>query len=324
MRILVTGANGLLATNIIQQLLQQNNEVIGFLRNPNSFTLEPNKNLQLHIGDITQVESYTELLKNTDCIIHVAALTNQNIIDYNAYKKVNATATKTLYKNAIKNNINTFIYVSTANCFGYGSLNNLGNETKAISFPFTKSLYAKSKLEGQDALLNLSEENQHTKLVILNPTFMIGPYDTKPSSGRLVLSAYKKKVIFYPPGGKSFINVIDAAKAVIESIIHGEHKEAYILSGENLSYLSFYKKVTKQLNQKSYYIKIPKLLLFSIGYLGDILRFFKVKTDLSSINVKTLCVHNYYSNQKATQKIKLQQTPIEVGIAEAIKWFKLK
>lgn len=324
MRILVTGANGLLATNIIQQLLQQNNEVIGFLRNPNSFTLEPNKNLQLHIGDITHVESYTELLENTDCIIHVAALTNQNIIDYNVYKKVNATATEILYKNAIKNNIKTFIYVSTANCFGYGSLNNLGNETKAISFPFTKSLYAKSKLEGQDALLKLSEENQHTKLVILNPTFMIGPYDTKPSSGRLVLSAYKKKIIFYPPGGKSFINVVDAAKAVINSITHGKHKEAYILSGENLSYLSFYKKVTQQLNQKSYFIKIPKLLLLSIGYLGDLLRFFKVKTDLSSINVKTLCVHNYYSNQKATQKIKLQQTPIEVGIAEAIKWFKLK
>ncbi|WP_442265577.1 NAD-dependent epimerase/dehydratase family protein [Tenacibaculum sp. ZS6-P6] len=323
MKVLVTGANGLLATNIIAVLLEKKYRVIGLLRNENSFALPAHENLKLHVGDITKNESFESVLPGVDCIIHAAALTGQDIIDYNVYKNVNATATETLYKKALQHNIKTFIYISTANCFGFGSLNDLGNEKKPIRFPFSKSLYAKSKLEGQERILQLAKGNSETKLVTLNPTFMIGSYDTKPSSGRLVLSAHNKKIIFYPPGGKSFINVTDAANAVVNAIDLGKHCESYILCGENLSYKEFYKKVTLQLEQKSSYVKIPKFLLYGIGYFGNLLRFFKVKTDISLTNVQTLCVNNYYSNQKAKEELKLEQNPIENGILEAIKWFKL-
>ncbi|WP_299711583.1 NAD-dependent epimerase/dehydratase family protein [uncultured Tenacibaculum sp.] len=323
MKVLVTGANGLLATNIIAVLLQRDYSVIGLLRNEKSFALEPHENLILHKGDITKVDSYDALLPEIDCIIHAAALTGQDIIDYSVYQEVNATATENLYKSALENNVKNFIYISTANCFGFGSLDDLGNEEKPIRFPFSNSLYAKSKLEGQEKLLRLAKDNPDTKLVTLNPTFMIGSYDTKPSSGRLVLSAYNKRVLFYPPGGKSFINVIDAAEAVVNSIELGVHCESYILCGENLSYKEFYQKVTKQLNQKSSYVKIPKFLLYGIGYIGNLLRFFKVKTDISLTNVQTLCINNFYSNKKAQEKLKLQQRSIDNGISDAIKWFKL-
>lgn len=322
MKVLVTGANGLLATNIIKKLLEQDYEVVGFLRDKNKFVLEYHQNLQLIVGDITKPETYTKILPEIESIIHVAAITVQNIIDYNVYKHVNVTATKNLYKNAIQHKIKRFVYVSTANCFGFGSLTNLGNETQPIKPPFSKSLYAKSKLEGQNELLKIADNN--TELVIVNPTFMIGAYDTKPSSGRLVLSAYKKRIIFYPSGGKSFINVTDAANATIKALTIGKHKEAYVLSGENLSYLQFYKKVTTELNQKSVFVKIPKIILLLVGIFGNILRFFKIKTDISSVNVQTLCVKNYYSNNKAKKHLLLEQNPIENGIKDAIKWFKLK
>ncbi len=323
MKVLVTGANGLLATNVIHILLERNIEVIGFLRNKNSFALPNHKNLSLCTGDITKPASYIELLYDIDCIIHVAALTSQNILDYNTYKKVNTDATEVLFSYANKHKVSRFIYVSTANCFGFGSLKDLGSEKKPIAYPFSKSLYAKSKLEGQVKISQLAASSKHTELVVLNPTFMIGAYDTKPSSGRLLLSAYNKKIIFYPPGGKSFINVQDAAEAVVNAITYGKHLNCYILSGENLSYLDFYKKVTQQLKQSSFYIKIPKFLLLILGYIGNILRFIGIKTDVSSINVRTLCVHNFYTNAKAVTELKLTPNPIDKGIADAIKWFNL-
>lgn len=323
MRVLVTGANSLLASNTINILLEKDHKVIGFLRNPRSFPLPAHKNLVLQTGDITDPESYLDLLKDIDSVIHIAALTSQNIIDYEIYKKVNTEATVILYKHAIDNDVSSFIYVSTANCFGYGSSPDLGNELKTSRYPFTKSLYAKSKLEAQQILLQYKTDSQKTKLVILNPTFMIGAYDTKPSSGRLILSGYNKKVIFYPSGGKSFINVKDAANGVVNAITSGRHKEAYILSGTNLSYKAFYKKVVLQLEQNSTLIKIPNFLLISVGYLGDLLRFFNIKTDISSVNVKALCVDNYYTNEKAKKELKLPQNNIDEGISDAIRWFNL-
>ncbi|WP_439128474.1 NAD-dependent epimerase/dehydratase family protein [Polaribacter sp.] len=322
--VFITGASGLLAINIIEDLLLNNYKVIGLLRNKSKFPLSNHKNLEIIIGDITQPESYLEAIKNSEIVIHVAAITDQNITDYSVYQKVNVDASKTLLEKSIENDIETFINVSSANAFGYGSLQNPGNETKSIKAPFDKSLYAQSKLEAQNAVFKVGNSQQKTKVITVNPTFMIGKYDTKPSSGRIILSAVKKKIIFYPPGGKSFINVKDAAQTIVKAIDLGKHGESYLLSGENLSYKQFYKKVTKALQQKSKFVKIPKAVLITVGYLGSITRFFGVKTDISVTNLKTLCVSNFYSNQKAREQLNHQQNNIENGINDAVKWFDLK
>jgi nucleoside-diphosphate-sugar epimerase len=322
-KVLVTGASGLLAINIIEELLNAHFFVFGFLRNPKKFPLKNHQNLELIIGDISQSSTYLEVLKKTDIVIHVAAKTGQNILQYKEYKHINVNATKELLTYSIENNVQKFIYISSANAFGYGDLENLGNETKPIKAPFNTSLYAMSKLEAQNAVLELAEKQEQTKIMVLNPTFLIGKYDTKPSSGRIILSAYKKKIIFYPPGGKSFINVKDAAQTIVKSIEFGKHKESYILSGENLSFLEFYKKVNKALHQKSSFVRIPKFLLIFVGYLGNALRFFGLRTDLSLSNLKTLSVSNFYSNRKAKNELHHQQNKIEEGIEAAIKWFDL-
>ena len=322
--VFVTGASGLLAINVIKLLLADNYTVIGLLRNRSKFPLSENKNLALNVGDITAPETYIPSMQRADIVIHIAAITDQNITNYNSYKKVNIDASKTLLEKAIENNIHTFIMVSSANAFGYGSLSNPGDETKSIRAPFDKSMYAQSKLAAQNAVLTLGHKQTKTKVIVVNPTFMIGAYDTKPSSGRIILSAFKKKIIFYPAGGKSFINVKDAAQTVLNAITFGKHGESYLLSGENLSYKAFYQKVTKALNQKSSFVKIPKSLLIGVGYLGDFVRIFGVKTDISSTNLKALCISNFYTNQKAKNELNHTQQPIEVGIKDAIVWFKLK
>ena len=322
--VFVTGASGLLAINVIEDLLQNNYNVIGLLRNKSKFPLENHQNLKIIIGDITKPETYLDSIEKSQIVIHVAAITDQNITDYNIYKKVNIDASKTLLEKSIENNIETFINVSSANAFGYGSLANLGDETKPIKAPFDKSLYAQSKLEAQNEVLKLGNTQTKTKVLVVNPTFMIGKYDTKPSSGRIILSAYKKKIIFYPAGGKSFINVKDAAQTIVNAINLGKHGESYLLSGENLSYKEFYKKVTKALHQKSSFVKIPKTLLIGVGYLGNFARIFGAKTDISSTNLKTLCISNFYTNNKAKKELNHIQNPIEEGIEDAINWFKLK
>ncbi len=99
------------------------------------------------------------------------------------------------------------MYISTANCFGFGDKTSLGDETRPACFPFTNSLYARSKMEAQEMLLRLKHLMD---VVIVNPTFMLGAYGTKKGSGQIVLRAYGHKIVFCPSGGKSFINAADA------------------------------------------------------------------------------------------------------------------
>lgn len=220
---------------------------------------------------------------------------------------------------ALKHGARRIIYVGTANTFGYGPLAAPGDETLPPKEPFVSAWYAKSKLEGQIKALSAKG---NIEVVVISPTFMIGPYDGKPSSGAIIRMGYAKGIVFHPPGGKNFVHVDDVAQGTLLALKSGKNGEAYLLAGENLSYREFFKLLAQQTNQRPLLICLPKPLLIGFGYIGDLLRTLGVKTALSSINMKILCVHNYYTNTKARRDLKVDFRPVARAVDDAVDWFK--
>lgn len=317
--VLVTGANGLLATNIIIELLSRSYSVKGMLRNIDNFQYNNHPNLELIQGNITENQSVEKAIKNCDYVIHAAALTNPDQLYYSDYQYINATATKNLILKAIEENLEKFVYVGTANAFGYGTKENPGDESVKIKKPFTTSYYAVSKLEGQDIALSFKDKINTT---VVNPTFMLGGYDSKPSSGTIILMGYKKRIILYPPGGKNFVHVKDAARGVVNALEFGKNGEAYLLSNENLSYKEFFDKLSDLTENRPVYVKLPRFVLLTIGVFGSFLRILGIKTSLSLTNMRILCINNFYSNNKATRELNLVFQPVENAIEEAVDWFR--
>ncbi|MFI2744039.1 NAD-dependent epimerase/dehydratase family protein [Zhouia sp. PK063] len=318
MKVLVTGANGLLATHIIKNLLEKNYQVKGLLRSPEKFVLPEHENLELVTADINDEEKITKIIATVDAVIHAAALTTPNFITYEPYYNVNVLGTKIIVDACLTNHIKKLVYVSSANSIGFGTLENPGNETLPPSSPFKETFYAKSKYEGELLVLAATHKLNAT---VVNPTFMLGAFDAKPSSGKIILMA-GKKIMFYPPGGKNFVNATEAAEGVIKALEIGKTGERYLLSGENLSYGQFFKRVQPILGTPKIMIKVPKPILLLVGYVGELLRFTKIKTPLSIHNMRILCVKNYYSNTKSQSHLQLEFTSINKGIIAAVNWFK--
>ncbi|MFW6268382.1 MAG: NAD-dependent epimerase/dehydratase family protein [Marinilabiliaceae bacterium] len=318
-KVLVTGANGLLATNVINELLTNGYEVRGLLRNSKKYRGPGHDNLQFIETDITDTKTLNKAIKGCNLIIHVAALTSHHITEYSPYQKINAEATETLIQQSIQNHCKKFIYVSSANAFGFGDINTPGDESQPIRPPFSESFYAQSKLEGQERVLKYRDQIHVT---VVNPTFMIGPFDGKPSSGQIIKLGYKKKIIFCPPGGKNFVNASDAARGVVAALEKGKNGEAYLLAGENLTYREFFQKLSALTQNKAIYVTLPGFLLRFAGRLGNFLQKTGIQTPLSLTNNKMLCVKNFYNNQKAIQELDVVFEPIEKGIREAIEWFR--
>lgn len=319
MIVFVTGANGLLGVNTILELLSRGYEVKALVRKKSKFTFFEHPALEVIEGNFNEELAMEKALKNCKFVIHSAALTQQNLTSYNSYRKVNVEGTQKLLNAAIKNKVKRFIYVSSANTIGYGSSEHQGEERLPMKAPFTKSFYALSKMEGQQ--LAFSKLKQ-IEVVTVNPTFMLGAYDSKPSSGRIIQMAYDKKVQFYPPGGKNFVHVADAAKGVVNALKKGKSGETYLLAGTNLSYRDFFLLVNEQTNQQPLMIQLPEFILHVAGAFGNIVRKLGFKTDLSSPNMKALCIRNYYSNQKSVEELGLQYQPVEKAIQDALDWFK--
>ncbi|SKB87975.1 NAD dependent epimerase/dehydratase family protein [Parapedobacter luteus] len=319
MNVLVTGANGLLATNTIIALLARGYRVRGLIRDAKKFLLPPQDKLELAIGDITDPKSLARAVAGCDYIIHSAATTDMSLLHYKDYHRVNVAGTEQVITAALANGIKKVVYVSTANTFGYGSMQRPGNETQPMKSPFTEAHYARSKQEGEQCALAAKDR---LAVTVVNPTFMIGAYDGKPSSGAIIRMGYGKKIVFHPPGGKNFVHVEDAAQGVVEALERGENGAAYLLAGENLSYRGFFRKLAGYSTGNPLLVTVPKPALLAAGYFGDVLRSIGIRTPLSSVNMKILCVNNYYSNHQAQQALGVTFRPIDSGIDDAIRWFK--
>ncbi|RLJ32888.1 nucleoside-diphosphate-sugar epimerase [Chryseobacterium sp. 7] len=315
-KVCVTGATGLLGTNVILKLLQNGYSVIALVRKKSSWLGEENENLKLVEADLSS--DISAHLIHIDCIIHIAAETRQNLISYDEYKKVNYEAVVNLFTHAELMGIKKFLFVSTANTLGFGNTAFWGTEKAPQIYPFIHSFYARSKLAAEDYLL---KNRKNVEVVIVNPTFMIGAYDSKPSSGKIIFWAWKKKLVFYPKGGKNFVHAEDAAIGILNAVENGKNGEKYLLANENLSYKEFFTKVNWVTHQNPVMIAIPDMVLSFLGLIGDGLRKLSIKTDLSSSNMKALQINNYYSNQKSVEELGIQYQPIDKAIEEAVQYF---
>ncbi|MPS64262.1 NAD-dependent epimerase/dehydratase family protein [Chryseobacterium sp.] len=313
-KVFVTGITGLLGANVVIKLLEDGYFVIALVRKKSNYLGEKNKSLKLIEGDL--FSDFSEYLKDVNFIIHIAAETKQNLLNYEDYRKVNYEGVVHLLSQSV--NAEKFLFVSTANTLGFGSLDDLGTENDQWKYPFNESFYAKSKLEAENFLL----ENNKAKVIIVNPTFMIGAYDNKPSSGKIIFWVWKKKLVFYPKGGKNFVNAEDAAKGICKALEKGKPGEKYLLANENLKYKDFFKIVNNVTGQQSVLLPVPDFILIFFGFIGDFLRLIKIKTNLSSANMKALRIDNFYSNQKSINELGVHYQPIEKGITDAVEYFK--
>jgi nucleoside-diphosphate-sugar epimerase len=150
---------------------------------------------------------------------------------------------------------------------------------------------------------------------------MIGAYDVKPSSGKLLIMGYKKPLMFVPKGGKNFVAVSDVTVAICNALTAGNNGERYLVSGVNLSFKAYYQLQRQVGMYRQTIIEIPNLLLITIGIFGDLIRRLGFKTEVCSININQLIISEYYSNNKAKEALDLPETNLQISIKEAIDWF---
>jgi dihydroflavonol-4-reductase len=321
MVVLVTGSTGLLGANVVRALLARDYQVKVLARESNHLKVLDNLNLSIMLGDVTAIDDVVDAAQGCDIIIHIAADTNQHYTELSEYDDVNIGSVKHVINAAARREVAKVIYVSSAAVFGFGSKEQPGKESDAIKPPSSNSLYIRSKAAGQQLILEAAEKSQ-IDYVVVNPSFMLGAYDSKPSSGQIVKMSYRKRFVFVPPGGKNFVHVKDVATGICNAIEYGKNGECYLLGNENLTYDEFFKLIGKSSGFKSIYIPLPAALLKICGFVSSVFSKLGFRSSFNWINANILCEGNYYSNKKAVKELNMPLTPVDVAVEDAISWFK--
>jgi dihydroflavonol-4-reductase len=323
MEVLVTGPDGVLGSNLVRELLKRNYKVSVFLeKGKDPITLKDLPINRYH-GNIIDFQSVNEAVKGKDAVLHCAASTSVFPARNPVVNAVNIQGTANIVDSCIEHKVQRLIYVGTANSFAFShDINNPGTEKGSYLSGKYGLDYMDSKKKAQDLVLNAVKEN-NLPAIVVNPTFMIGPYDSRPSSGAMILGVYQRRVPGYTLGGKNYVAVKDVAFAMANALTMGRIGECYILGNVNLSYKSAFETIASVVGVEPPKRKLSSFMVVTYGTLNSwFAKLFKYHPAVTRELAIISCENHFYSPDKARKELLLPETPISQAIAECFEWFK--
>lgn len=321
-KVFVTGANGMLGSGICRELVQQGFPVKALILKDTLREVIGNLDIEIIEGNILDKDLLLREMEGCEYVIHAAALTTIWPRRSEKIVNVNLSGTRNIMESAAMLNVRRMIHIGTANSFDHGPRKKPGDETGMFHGWSYRLDYIDSKYLAQKMLL---EEFSRTgfPVIILNPTYMIGPFDSGPTSGKMIIEVLNKKVPAFSTGGKNFVCSTDVASAAVNALTRGRLGECYIIGGENLSYGEFFKKVCIAGNMEFRMFRVPSGLILILGFFASAVSCITSKPPRLSYTMARMSgVSQYYTSGKAAAELNILQTPVEKAIEMCIRWFR--
>lgn len=216
MKVLITGATGLLGGHLIKEL-QQRGEDIRALVLPveNADTLKA-QGVEVTRGDITDASTLGAAVKDVELVFHLAAMMGvwRPLADY---RLVNVIGSENLYRAAQKADVRRYVHTSSHCVYGLG-LGQFLTERDALR-PDTHP-YSVTKAEG-DRLIRRLMLGSDMETVILRPGSFFGPGD-KLNFGRMAQRMKDGKGVIIGRGDNSlpFCYITDVVQGFMLAAYH--------------------------------------------------------------------------------------------------------
>lgn len=322
MKVLITGADGMLGSSICREALKQGYSVRAMVLPDRKTTVLDGLDIELVQGNLLDEVAVAKAVEGCDYIINVAASTQIWPRRSPFIWKVNYEAVKGLVEAGKRNNIKRFVQIGSASSFGHGTKEQPGNEHTPYNDKAYNMDYIDSKYQAQQYLLNEFKTNGFNAVVV-NPTYMIGPFDSGPSSGKMMLTLLKGSLPGYSSGSKNFVYSLDVAVAAVNALTLGKVGECYIAGNENLSFEEFFRKVCSVYNIPFKLKKLPNFIVLLVGFSGSLWAKITQKHPKLGYNMaKQAIMTQCFDASKSREELNMPSTPINVAIKSCIQWWK--
>jgi nucleoside-diphosphate-sugar epimerase len=314
----VTGASGFVGSNLVRELHQQGWNVAILARPTASLDDIADVPVTLHRGDLADADSVLRALpQHTDAVFHVAASTNVWSRHNAEQNRINVDGTRSVIEAAVKKNAGRLIYTSSFTTWGLQDA--LLNEHSSRSAASDWINYVRTKHLAQ-LLVKEAVDQGRLDAVILSPAHILGPGDRHNWSTMLRM-VQRGKLPGVPPGGGSFADVREVAKAHVEAFHRGAKGETYLLGGEDASFLELIHLAGELLGKNVPARATPGWVLRSAARVKSVLAGVTGKEpDLTPESADIVIHHIHCDSSRAQRELGYRFTPIRTLLQDTIDW----
>lgn len=317
--IFVTGATGLLGNCIVRELCDRGQRPRVLCRPQTPRTPLDGLDIDIVQGDVEQPEILNKAIEGCSAVIHAAAMIHIGWDRLDASRRVNVAGTASIVRACSASNVR-LVHVSTVD-----TLPAAVDRQHPISESYREGVakprctYVISKTESEQVVTDAIEAGLDA--VIIHPGFMLGPWDWKPSSGRMMLEVNRAPIVAAPPGGCSVCDARDVAAAIVASVAEGARGEHYILAGENMSYQQLWTRMLHTTGRRRRVHQLGKRIRW-IGKGIDLVNRsgFVREGDVNGASIQMGSIFHYYDSSKAEQQLNYRRRPVEETLADAWQW----
>lgn len=327
MRIFVTGGTGLLGNTILRQLTAEGVSLLALVRGEPDPKVFAGIETKFVIADLNDIDSIDQAVRQCDGVIHSAGFIHLGWREREASMRVNRDGTANLVNACLKYQ-RKIVHVGTVNTLGLGSRDFIASETSPLDHAGGQvpCSYVDSKRAGVSEVQRGVAEG--LEAVVVHPGFMLGPWDWKPSSGRMMVEVGKSWKPLSPSGGCSLCDARDVAAGTIAALRRDiPSGREFALAGHNLTYLELWRRMAAHMGTRGPWMKAGPLNLMAAGIAGDLWAtavspWGGREPDLNSAAIRMSRQFHWYDSARACAELGYEIREAEESLADAARWLR--
>jgi dihydroflavonol-4-reductase len=312
---LVTGASGFIGSHLARALAKRGDDLRLLVRRTSRTDHLEGIEYERATGDVTDRRAVRRAMQGVERVFHVAGRTSLRPEDRQAVWDANVKGARLVFEEALSAGVERVVHTSSVGAIGVAKPKGAIDETATFDIGHLGITYVNSKHEAE--LEALRAVARGLPLVIVNPSFVLGPDDPTGTSMALVRRFLLRRIPAYIDGGLNIVDVRDVAKGHLQADRKGQVGERYILSGRNFTLDRLFADLGRVSGVEPPSVKLPASFLLGVLEAGNRAH---MPLPSSPEEVRAGMLWWTVRNTRAKQELGFRPRPHEETLEAAVRW----
>jgi len=301
---LITGGTGFLGAHLVRQLVESGVKDLRVMANSTPEWLA-DLGVDTVAGSVLSADDVARAVEGVTEIYHLAGKVSREKDDAREMYRLHVEGTRLLCDAARKAGAHTMVLASSSGTIAVTEKGDVvPDETynPPLDIIARWPYYASKAYQEMAALERFSGKG--LRLVIMNPSLLLGPGDDRLSSTKVVLDFLARKISAVPNGGLNFVDVRDTAQVFRAAMQKGRHGERYLVGAVNWTFVKFFDRLERLTKVASPRLAFPsKFAITGAHVIDSLFRQWNLTSPLEADTIEMAEYFWYFNHNKARREL---------------------